>query len=88
VLGIIENMSGEIFGHGGGMKTAQDYEVPYLGSIPLEPHVRSGGDDGLPVVLAQPDSEVAATFRHIAGELAREVAIASQSKAVLPTLEV
>lgn len=88
VLGVIENMSGDIFGHGGGMKTAQDYEVPYLGSIPLEPGVRAGGDDGLPVVLSQPDSEVSAAFRHIAGELAREVAIASQSKAVLPTLEV
>ena len=81
-------MSGEIFGTGGGMKTAQAYEVPYLGSIPLEPGVRSGGDEGLPVVLGDPESEVAASFRHIAGELAREIAIASQSKPALPTLEV
>ena len=88
VLGVIENMSGDIFGTGGGMKTAQTYEVPYLGSIPLEPSVRSGGDEGLPVVLGDPESDVAAAFRHIAGELAREIAIAAQSKPTLPTLEV
>jgi len=88
VLGVIENMSGEIFGSGGGMKTAQDYEVPYLGSIPLEPNVRSGGDSGLPVVLSAPETEVAEAFRFIAGELAREVAKASQSRPTLPTLEV
>ena len=88
VLGVIENMSGDIFGTGGGMKTAQTYEVPYLGSIPLEPSVRSGGDEGLPVVLGDPESDVAVAFRHIAGELAREIAIAAQSKPTLPTLEV
>ncbi|RMH02636.1 MAG: iron-sulfur cluster carrier protein ApbC [Planctomycetota bacterium] len=86
VLGVIENMSGEIFGTGGGEKTAEAFSVPFLGSIPLEPEVRRGGDAGVPVVVAAPDSPVARAFAEIAGKLA--AAIATRKAYELPILEV
>jgi len=61
VLGIAENMAGfrcpdcggfhEIFGSGGGKALAQEHDLPFLGGVPLDPAVRTGGDDGEPVVL-------------------------------------
>jgi ATP-binding protein involved in chromosome partitioning len=61
VLGIAENMSAfvcpdcgsehDIFGSGGGQRLADEYEVPFLGSVPLDPRVRTGGDAGRPAVL-------------------------------------
>jgi ATP-binding protein involved in chromosome partitioning len=87
VLGVLENMSGDIFGHGGGESTAQAFDVPFFGTIPLNPDIRTSGDQGLPVVLAAPDSAPAVQFRRIAGQLAAEVA-KRQDAAVLPVLEV
>ena len=88
VLGIVENMSGEIFGSGGGRRTAEAFEVPFFGSVPLQPEVRTGGDAGVPVVVGEPDSEVARAFRDIAGKVAAAVATLSATAAPLPTLEV
>jgi len=60
VLGIVENMAWlelpdgsrmHPFGEGGGARTAQEYEVPLLASVPLDPAVRAGGDAGRPVAL-------------------------------------
>ncbi len=75
VLGIVENMSGfvcpdcggehDIFGSGGGEAFAEEVEMPFLGSIPLDPAVREGGDSGRPVVK-DPDSETGAAFRSFA----------------------
>lgn len=50
ILGIIENMSGEIFGRGGGKAAAEQFNVPFLGEIPLDARVREGGDAGKPVL--------------------------------------
>ena len=83
VLGIIENMSyftcphcGErtdIFSHGGGERTSQRYDVPFLGSIPLVTELRVAGDTGKPVVLADPGSATAAAFFEIAERLAAQI---------------
>ncbi len=86
VIGVIENMSGEIFGHGGGEQIATTYSVPFLGSVPLNPDVRRGGDAGTPVVIADPDSESAMIFRTLAGLVAAE--IAKRPADQLPVLEV
>jgi ATP-binding protein involved in chromosome partitioning len=61
VLGVVENMSTfacphcakpiDIFGHGEGAKTAQEYGVPMLGEIEIDPRIRIGGDTGQPVAL-------------------------------------
>lgn len=80
VLGVIENMSyfacpkcghhEEIFARGGGRKLAEREGLPFLGEIPMLSEVRSRGDAGKPIVLAEPESEVAQGFRRIARELA------------------
>ncbi|MDO8392585.1 MAG: P-loop NTPase [Actinomycetota bacterium] len=82
VKGIIENMSWftgddgkryEIFGAGGGQELADDLGVPLLGRLPLVPELREGGDNGTPIVLAHPDSEVAQAFQEIARRIATEL---------------
>jgi ATP-binding protein involved in chromosome partitioning len=85
VLGIVENMSYfiapdtgnryNIFGEGGGQRLAEQYGVPFLGSVPLGIEVREGGDTGVPVVVSQPESPQAQAFRHVAEEVARQVSI-------------
>ena len=62
VLGIVENMSYmiipgtsqriDVFGEGGGERTAHAMNVPFLGGLPLDPEIRIGGDTGKPVMLA------------------------------------
>jgi len=76
VLGIVENMSyfvcrkcghrEEIFKHGGGERTASTLNVPFLGAIPLDPAVAIGGDAGVPIVAAEPESPVTHAFLRIA----------------------
>jgi ATP-binding protein involved in chromosome partitioning len=57
VLGVVENMTGEAFGAGGGARLADELGVPLLGTIPLDPALREAGDSGTPVVEAAPDAE-------------------------------
>ncbi|ELZ34923.1 chromosome partitioning ATPase [Halogeometricum pallidum JCM 14848] len=79
VLGIVENMSSfrcpdcgsshDIFGTGGGEAFAAENGLPFLGGIPLDPAVRTGGDGGRPVVLEE-DSETAEAFRRLTENVA------------------
>src|SRR5438132_11936683 len=83
VLGIIENMSydmcphcgerTEIFGHGGGKKTAEMLGVPFLGEVPLDPQVVVGGDTGAPIVILDPTSPAAAAFRELARMIVQQI---------------
>lgn len=66
ILGVIENMSGEVFGSGGGPRAAQDMGVPYLGSVTLDSSVREGGDNGRPIVISAPGSDAARSLRQLA----------------------
>jgi ATP-binding protein involved in chromosome partitioning len=86
VLGIIENMSYflppdmpdkryNIFGTGGGQRLAEEYNIRLLGEVPLGMEVREGGDNGIPVVVASPDSPQAVAFRAVAEEVARQISI-------------
>jgi ATP-binding protein involved in chromosome partitioning len=85
LLGVVENMSyfacphcGErtdIFGHGGGKVMADDLKIPLLGEVPIDVRVRSGGDEGQPVVAAAPDSAAAQAFRDVAGKVAAQISI-------------
>jgi len=86
VLGIVENMATHvcsncgheehIFGEGGGARMAAQYDVPYLGSLPLDIRIREQADSGMPTVVAIPDSELTARYREIArntaGRLSRQ----------------
>ncbi|HEV7501951.1 MAG TPA: Mrp/NBP35 family ATP-binding protein [Vicinamibacteria bacterium] len=83
VLGVVENMSyfvcghcqerTEIFGHGGGARMAEDLGIPFLGEVPIDTRVRSGGDEGQPIVVAAPESAAGAAFIDIAGRVAAEI---------------
>jgi ATP-binding protein involved in chromosome partitioning len=80
VLGIVENMSyfespetGKplaIFGTGGGRRLADELGVPLLAEIPLHPPVREGGDDGRPIVIADPSSTAARQIIALSGRVA------------------
>lgn len=69
-LGLIENMSGEIFGRGGARREAETLGIEFLGELPLSASVREGGDAGHPVVLAQPRGEIAQALSNIAQAVA------------------
>jgi ATP-binding protein involved in chromosome partitioning len=80
VLGIIENMSyfecpscghvEHVFGDGGGRRTAEALQIPFLGGVPLDPAIVAGGDSGHPVVLERPESAAARAFVELAEALA------------------
>jgi ATP-binding protein involved in chromosome partitioning len=76
ILGIIENMSYltcphceeriDVFSTGGGRRTAIDMGVDFLGALPLDPHVRIGGDTGHPIATFGPDDKRAKAYYDIA----------------------
>ena len=69
-LGLIENMSGEVFGRGGAEAEAERLGVPFLGDLPLDAGLREAGDAGRPLVSSEPDGVVARRFAVIAARLA------------------
>ncbi|MBX6342871.1 MAG: iron-sulfur cluster carrier protein ApbC, partial [Thermomicrobiaceae bacterium] len=96
ILGIVENMSyfvcphcgerSEIFGFGGGERTATRYDVPLLGQIPLDTAIRQGGDVGHPIVVAEPESPPAEAFRDAARRAAARLAVEAVRKPRRPTI--
>ena len=99
ILGIVENMAvhicskcghGEnIFGEGGGKKMAGDYNMDYLGALPLDINIRLQADNGRPTVVADPDGEVAGIYKAVARKVA--VSIAAKNKdfsAKFPTITI
>jgi ATP-binding protein involved in chromosome partitioning len=70
LLGVVENMSGEAFGSGGGDRLADELEVPLLGRIPLDPSLREAGDAGEPLVESDPGSESAQAIIAVAEAIA------------------
>ena len=83
VLGVVENMSTfacphcgghtAIFGDTGGRRLSEEYGVPLLAQLPLDPETRAGGDEGLPITLRRPASTSAAAFRELAAAVARRL---------------
>lgn len=76
ILGILENMSyfkcpkcnesSYIFGQGGARKTAEEMDLKFLGEIPLEVEIRSGCDEGVPIVMSKPDSVISQVYGNVA----------------------
>lgn len=91
LLGIIENMSffvcghcgerTEIFSFGGGERAAKKFDIPFLGRIPLDPAIREGGDAGIPIVVANPDSPQSKAFVEIAAALRNQIESKAGGKA-------
>lgn len=94
IVGVVENMSylelpdGEkmdVFGSGGGEKMAKEAGVAFLGSIPMAPEVRQGGDAGKPIVRSHPDSNAAEALKKVALDVALRVSVTAyhnQSQAI------
>jgi ATP-binding protein involved in chromosome partitioning len=88
ILGIVENMAvhvcsncghiEHIFGADGGKKMAADYQMDYLGALPLNMQIRLQADNGKPTVVSDPDSEVAGIYKAVARKVA--VSIAAKNK--------
>ena len=75
IIGVIENMTGEMFGTGAGKELADAYNTDYLGSVPMEANVRKGGDSGQPIVVAHPDSPAAQALNEIARRVAARISV-------------
>jgi len=84
VLGIVENMSGfvcpdcgsehDIFSSGGGQELAKDFDLPFLGSVPLDPEIQTRGDHGRPVALGD-TTETSHAFHTLAGAVMDNVSL-------------
>ena len=70
LLGVVENMSGDVFGTGGGQELADELGVPLLGRVALDPSLRAWSDAGEPLVWREPDSATARTIVAIAETIA------------------
>jgi ATP-binding protein involved in chromosome partitioning len=87
LLGVIENMSyflcphcGErtdIFDHGGGARLAEKLSIPFMGEVPLDPRLRVGGGVGVPLMAAEPESELGQVFNKVAETVAGRVSVAA-----------
>ena len=75
IAGVVENMSGfttpggerfTIFGEGGGQELADELDVPLLGKVPLQEELRVGADEGVPLVLSDPDAPASQALFHAA----------------------
>jgi ATP-binding protein involved in chromosome partitioning len=75
----------DVFGRGGAERLSKRHGFPLLGSVPLNPVVRVGGDAGDPVIISSPDSLIAGRFREIAGKVAQRLAIKAHQ--TLPILQ-
>ncbi len=89
VLGVVENMSlhicsqcghqEAIFGAGGGALIAEQYEIPLLGQLPLDIHIRQQADSGNPTVAAEPESSVSLIYRDIARKIAAKLSLRAKN---------
>jgi len=99
IVGIVENMSTHIcskcgheehiFGAGGGEKMCADYNVEFLGGLPLDIRIREQADSGKPTVVADPDGKIAKVYKQIARRIAVKVAdMAQDHSAAFPKIVV
>ncbi len=97
VLGIIENMAYfsppdlpdkkyYLFGRGGARKLAATSGVPFLGEVPLEQRLRETGDEGIPIVIAAPESTSARAFRAAADQIVFSVARQAEAETAVPEI--
>ncbi|MCP9443611.1 MAG: Mrp/NBP35 family ATP-binding protein, partial [Nitrospira sp.] len=92
ILGLVENMSFficpgcgtryDIFDSGGAERAATDVGIPFLGRIPIDPRIRTGGDQGQPLIIADPQTTPAVAFREIAARIAAQVSVRNLAAAV------
>src|SRR5690606_11095049 len=98
IIGLVENMSYfvpaelpdnryYIFGKEGGKKLAEEYEIPFLGQIPLVQSIREGGDIGVPVMVSD-DYISRKAFEDFAANAIRSISMRNANVSALKTAEV
>jgi ATP-binding protein involved in chromosome partitioning len=101
IIGLVENMSyftpaelpGNkyyIFGNEGGKRLAEEYDIPFLGQIPLVQSIREGGDEGVPVMMSD-DEITKKAFKEFADNVVRSIAMRNanlSSERVAETIEI
>lgn len=88
VLGIVENMTGEIFGRGGAQQKAQELGIPFLGEIPIEAQIRIRGDDGRIASLFADDSPAKPHLLNVCRQTALQITKSLLESPSMPTLEI
>ena len=94
IIGLVENMSYftppelpeskyYLFGKDGGKRLAEEYDIPFLGQIPLVQNIREGGDQGVPVMMTD-DGISKQAFSSFAAQVVRSVAIRNANSATIP----
>ena len=83
IIGLVENMSGfvcphcgevtDIFKSGGGKRTAEEFNIQFLGSVPIEAKVARSGDEGMPIIITDPSSASAKAFSEIVDKVVKTV---------------
>lgn len=87
VLGMVENMSGDIFGRGGTRNKAAELGIPFLGEVPIDASIRIKGDDGRIADLYAPDSPVRSALLNVCERTSIEIARQLLETPTMPTLE-
>jgi len=85
IVGVIENMSYlqcphcnehiHIFGKGGGQKVSEQFNIPFIGEIPLHPHIMEGSDQGKPIIITEPESVQSRAFINVAKMVAGRISV-------------
>lgn len=98
ILGVVENMSyfvcdqcekrHSLFGEEGGRILAKKFSTELLAKIPIVQPVREGGDEGRPIVVREPDSEIAQIFRSLARKVAQQVSIRAHQNFESPIVQI
>lgn len=88
ILGIVENMTGEIFGRGGAKKKAEELGIPFLGEVPIEAGIRIRGDEGRIASLFAEDNPARPYLLDICQRTAIRIAKSLLETPTMPTLEI
>ncbi len=88
LLGIVENMSGEIFGRGGAKAKAEELRIPFLGELPIDAGIRIRGDAGRIASLFSEDNPSREPLMHICEQVAIQIAKQLLIAPKMPTLEI
>jgi len=85
LVGVIENMSYlqcphcneqiHIFGKGGGQRVSEQFNIPFIGEIPLHPHIMEGSDRGKPITICEPESVQSHAFINVAKIVAGRISV-------------
>jgi ATP-binding protein involved in chromosome partitioning len=88
ILGMVENMTGDVFGHGGVQKKAQELGIPFLGEVPSDAAIRIKGDEGRMSALFSEENPSKAALEALTSRAALELVKQLLAAPAMPTLEI